>query len=77
VSRLALRLASAIDAAESPAAALRALGPQLHKVLESLGATPAARARLPKAARRPGPPSAIAQLRSAHMNHPAKRKRMG
>jgi hypothetical protein len=62
VSRLALRLASAIDAAESPAAALRALGPQLHKVLE---------------ARRPGPPSAIAQLRSAHMNHPAKRKRMG
>src|SRR6266567_7325925 len=50
VAQLARRYAAVIDGAESPGAALRAFGPPLLKVLESLGATPAGRAGL-KAAR--------------------------
>jgi hypothetical protein len=71
-------LARTIDAAADPAAALRVFGPQLLKVLESLGGTPMARSRLPvKRPERPDRPNAIAQLRQAHMNSPAKRKRLG
>lgn len=46
--KLARRYAAAIDDAADPIGALRYLGPQLLSVLESLGATPAARVRLLK-----------------------------
>lgn len=46
--KLARRYAAAIDDAVDPVGALRYLGPQLLSVLESLGATPAARVRLLK-----------------------------
>lgn len=78
IAQVARRLARAIDDAKDPAAALRVLGPQLHKALEALGATPASRARMPAAKTpRQGPPSALAQLRAAHANSPAVRKRRG
>jgi hypothetical protein len=66
VGALALRYAASIDAAADPAAALRYLGPLLHKALESLGASPASRKG---AAVRPerSAPSRLAQLRAAHM----------
>ena len=72
VAQLALRYASLIDRAEDPAAALRHLGPLLQKVLTELRATPASRP-----ARRPerNTPNRIAQLRAAHAQHPAVRKR--
>ena len=64
-AQLALALANAIDVADKPAAALRWLGPELLKCLESLGATPAARARLPKP-ERPRLPGKLDQLRTVH-----------
>jgi len=44
--QLAKRYAAAIDEAEDRAEAMEKLGPKLLAVLESLGATPAARAKL-------------------------------
>jgi len=72
VAQLARRYAAAIDKAKDPAAALRALGPSLTKILQELQATPASRP-----AKRPerGTPNRIAALRAAHAQHPAVRKR--
>jgi hypothetical protein len=73
-AQLARRYAVAIDQAADPAYAMRWLGPELLKVLTSLQATPAARpARKPERSR----PNQIERLRAAHVNSPAKRKRMG
>jgi hypothetical protein len=62
--KLAQRYAATIDAAEDRDAAMEKLGPKLLACLESLGATPAARARL-----KGGAPSAagnrLAALREA------------
>jgi hypothetical protein len=78
LAQVARCLAMVIDNAQDTAAALKVFGPQLRRVLESLGGTPASRARLPqKAPERQGPPSKLAQLRAAHAAHPAKRKRAG
>ena len=77
IAQLARVLASAIDEAGDEAAALRVLGPQLRQALEQLGGTPSARARMPaRPPQRPGP-SRLSAIRNAHMNSPAKRKRMG
>ena len=66
-AKLAERYAAAIDAADVPAEALERLGPKLLAALESLGATPAARARLkegkPAGGNKPG---GLAALRQAH-----------
>src|SRR5258708_9544728 len=51
--KLAQRYAAAIDDADSRAEALERLGPRLLAALESLGATPAARAKL-KGGKEPG-----------------------
>jgi hypothetical protein len=54
MSKLALRLARVIDQApdgKAQASALWHLGAELHKVLESLGASPAARAAIKRGAR--------------------------
>lgn len=61
--RLAFAYAVTIDAADKPAAALRWLGPELLKALEALGATPAARARLPKTEPQRAGVSKLDQLR--------------
>ncbi len=72
VAQLARRYAAAIDDAESPGAALRAFGPVLLKTLESMGATPAARAgKAAKPAARP--PSRLDQLRDAREAPPRRR----
>ena len=68
-AQLARRLAAVIDEAASPFAALRWLGPELLKCLESLGATPAARAKLPKP-EAPRQPSQLDRLRSARAARP-------
>ena len=65
-AQLALALANAIDAADKPAAALRWLGPELLKCLEALGATPAARARLPKREQPRAGVSKLDQMRTVH-----------
>lgn len=68
-AKLALQYARTIDEAapgKDYFARLRWLGPELHKVLESLGATPAARAAMKTA--KPGAdakPSRLQQLRDA------------
>jgi len=69
-AKLALQYAITIDRA-TPGKdyewALRWLGPELHKVLESLGATPAARAAMTKT-RKPGSddkPTGLRALRDA------------
>lgn len=66
IAQLARALAAAIDGARDQAAALRVLGPELRKVIEAAGGTPASRARMPqgKAPRRPAP-SGLARLRDA------------
>jgi len=54
MAKLALRLARVIDQApdgKAQASALWHLGAELHKVLESLGASPAARAAIKRGAR--------------------------
>ncbi len=51
--KLAQRYAAAIDDADNRAEALERLGPRLLAALESLGATPAARAKL-KGGKEPG-----------------------
>ncbi len=60
--RLARRYAAAIDDDE---AALDVYGPKLLAVLEALGATPAARARLKGGKPADAKPSRLAQLRDA------------
>jgi hypothetical protein len=75
-ARLALRYAQTIDEARDPAYAMRHLGPLLLKSLEALGATPMARRGVREPAR-PQRPNRIAQLRAAHAEHPAVRKRPG
>jgi hypothetical protein len=74
--QLARQYAAMIDQASEPVAALRVMGPQLLKALEALGATPAARARVKPSARERTAPNRIAQLRAAHAQSPAKRKRL-
>src|SRR5260221_14148532 len=65
--KLAQRYAAAIDDADNRAEALERLGPRLLAVLESPGATPAARARLKEGrAAGSGKPSGIQALREAH-----------
>jgi hypothetical protein len=56
--KLAAHYAQAIDDADDPATTLAMLGPKLLAVLESLGATPKARAALQKG----DPPSAAGKL---------------
>lgn len=67
-AKLALQYARTIDA-EPPgktyAAAIRWLGPELLKVLESLGATPAARAALKKPKPADAKPNRLQALRDA------------
>lgn len=62
--KLARLYATEIDQAEDKAAALDKLGPKLLAVLESLGATPTARAKLKGGAPSAGP-SRLAQLRAS------------
>jgi hypothetical protein len=75
VAQTARQLARMIDGAQDPAAALKAFGPQLLKVLHELGATPAARSRMPQKTPQRSAPSKLAQLRAAHQASPAKRAR--
>jgi hypothetical protein len=62
--KLAERYAAAIDN-DGEGDALDRLGPKLHAVLESLGATPAARAKLKGGRPADGKPSRLQQLRGA------------
>jgi hypothetical protein len=62
MAQLARRMAAAIDEAQVPASALRWIGPELLKVLESLGGSPMARSRLPKQ-EQPHQPSKLDELR--------------
>lgn len=68
-AKLALQYARTID--EAPPgkeyfSRLRWLGPELQKILESLGATPAARAAIKKPTKTAdGKPNRLAQLRAA------------
>src|SRR5258708_39900028 len=65
--KLAQRYAAAIDGADNRAEALERLGPRLLAVLESLGATPAARAKLKEGrAAGSGKPGGLQALREAH-----------
>ncbi len=64
-AKLAEQYARTID--EAPpgreyAARLRWLGPELHKVLESLGATPAARAAIRRGDAKDKPPAQVSKL---------------
>lgn len=77
IAQLARVLASAIDEARDQATALRVLGPQLRQVLEALGGTPAARARMPAGKPQRSAPGKLSQIRNDHLNSPAKRKRRG
>jgi hypothetical protein len=61
--KLAERYAAAIDAGEDT---LEKLGPKLLAALESLGATPQARARLKEGRAAGGKPSGLHALREAH-----------
>lgn len=67
MAKLALRIARVID--ETPdakqASALWHLGAELHKVLESLGASPAARAAIKKPKTPDAKPDGLAKLRAA------------
>lgn len=64
-ARLAKKYAEAIDAAEDPQEALEKLGHRLLAALESLGATPKARALIKKGGASNGGESKLAQLRAA------------
>jgi hypothetical protein len=77
MAQLARVLAGTIDDARDQAAALRLLAPQLMKALEALGGSPAARARMPARPAQRSAPSKLAQIRSAHANSPAVKKRRG
>jgi hypothetical protein len=66
-AKLAELLAVTIDRADSQAWAMRWLAPELLRVLGELGATPLARAKLPKSGRAaPAAPTRIQELRGAH-----------
>lgn len=65
-AKLAQRYAAAIDTAGAPAEILDKLGPKLLAALESLGATPAARARLKEGRPASARPGGLAALRQAH-----------
>jgi hypothetical protein len=69
-ARLAHCLALAIDRADKPASALRWIGPELLKVLEALGATPMARARMTPKKQEPHAPSQLDRLRSVSARQP-------
>ena len=62
--KLAKHYARTIDAAVKPEYATRWIGPQLQTVLESLGASPAARARQKTGTQPDVTPEPIRQLRS-------------
>src|SRR5260370_17015169 len=68
--KLAQRYAAAIDDADNRAEALERLGPKLLAALESLGAPPAARAKLkegrPAGGSKPAGPPALPQAHRAH-----------
>src|SRR5258708_20648956 len=65
--KLAQRYAAAIDDADNRAEALERLGPKLLTVLESLGATPAGRAKLKEGRPAGGSkPGGLQALREAH-----------
>jgi hypothetical protein len=75
-AQMARLYAAAIDEARDPVMALRVFGPLLVKVLESLRATPASRARAGERPKPPpGPPSALSKLRAAHAETVARRMR--
>src|SRR5260221_12633265 len=66
-AKLAQRYAAAIDDADNRDEALERLGPRLLAVLEALGATPAARAKLKEGrAGGSGKPGGLQALREAH-----------
>jgi hypothetical protein len=68
---LALRYAKCIDRAENVANAARWLGPLLADVLDELGGTPSARARLDKGAKQdPAGPNFLDQMRQARRTYP-------
>src|SRR5258708_21178000 len=71
--KLAQRYAAAIDDADNRAEALERLGPKLLAPLESLGATPAARAQLkecrPAGSGKPRGLPALPQARHASIPH--------
>jgi hypothetical protein len=75
VAQLAIRYAAVIDDAKDPAAALRAFGPLLAKVLTELGATPAGRKLTGRQQPERSGPSRVAQLRAAHLATRAKQLR--
>lgn len=75
--KLARQYARTID--EQPpgklyAGAIRWLGPELHRILESLGATPAARAAIKRGERKDQPAAQVSKLdkfRAASLHKPA------
>lgn len=75
--KLAKQYARTID--EQPpgklyAGTIRWLGPELHKILESLGATPAARAAIKRGEGKDRPPAQVSKLdrlRAASIHKPA------
>lgn len=75
VVALARKMASVIDAMEGERLALMIgqTAPQLLKVLQELDARAAKR----RAAQRSSRPNRVAQIRSAHAQSPAKKKRAG
>jgi hypothetical protein len=75
VVALARKMATAIDGMEGEQLALMIgqTAPQLLKILQELEARSAKR----RAATRSGRPNRVAQLRNAHAQSPAKRKRSG
>ena len=75
VTALARKMAAVIDGMEGERLALMIgqTAPQLLKVLQELEQRAARR----RASQRPGRPSRVAQIRSAHAQSPAKRKRAG
>jgi hypothetical protein len=75
--QLARGYAAQIDQGGNPVAAMKTFGPLLLKVLNDLGATPAARAGVkPRPPERRGP-NQIARLRAEHAQSPAVRRRRG
>ena len=70
-------LARTIDEASDQAVAMRVLGPELRRLIEAVGGTPASRAKMPGKPQPRAAPSKLAQLRAEHHNSPAKRKRRG
>jgi hypothetical protein len=76
MAQVARSYARTIDQARDQAYALRHFGPLLLRALTELQATPMSRKDLPKK-RAPRQPTQIEQLRAAHAQHPAVRRRNG